>query len=78
MEVAGHIGYGVRPSARRKEAVTAALKLGVREAHHLGIDRVLLCVAEDNGTSQNVIEKYAGIYDSTIRGMRRFGIAANS
>lgn len=78
LEVAGHIGYGVRPSARRKGAATAALKLGVHEAQALGIDKVLLCVAEDNEASRNVIEKCGGVYESTIRGMRRYWIATNS
>lgn len=78
LEVAGHIGYGVRPSARQKGAATAALKLGVHEAQALGIDKVLLCVAEDNEASRSVIEKCGGVYESTIRGMRRYWIATDS
>ncbi|BAU94939.1 acetyltransferase [Corynebacterium suranareeae] len=74
LEVGGHIGYSVRPSARQKGAATAALKLGVQEARAMGIDKVLVCVKEDNVASRTVIERCGGIFESTIRGLRRYWI----
>ncbi|ALC05024.1 acetyltransferase [Corynebacterium deserti GIMN1.010] len=72
LEVGGHIGYSVRPSYRNKGVATAALKVGVDKAHDRGIERVLLCVKEDNPASQTVIERCGGQYESTIRGLRRY------
>ena len=34
-EIGGHIGYGIRPSERRKGYATEALKLGMQEAERL-------------------------------------------
>lgn len=38
LEVGGHIGYAVRPSARRRGHASAALRLALAVAHDLGID----------------------------------------
>lgn len=34
-EIGGHIGYGIRPSERRKGYATEALRLGMQEAERL-------------------------------------------
>ncbi|WP_374472980.1 GNAT family N-acetyltransferase [Phenylobacterium sp.] len=63
----GHIGYAVRPSARRRGLATGMLAetLGwCRE--NLPLERVMLTVAEDNPASQRVIEKNGGLHADTI------------
>ncbi|GEK81094.1 GNAT family N-acetyltransferase [Agrococcus baldri] len=47
----GHIGYGVRPSARGRGVATAALRLVLDRARAMGIERVLIC-CEDNAASR--------------------------
>lgn len=45
---AGHVGYGIRPSARRRGLATWALGRIVDEARLLGMDRVLLVCEAGN------------------------------
>ncbi|MDI2027644.1 GNAT family N-acetyltransferase [Saccharopolyspora sp. TS4A08] len=60
----GHIGYGIRPSARRRGLATWALRGMLDEARGLGMDRVLLVCAEDNAASRRTIERNAGVLES--------------
>ena len=60
----GHIGYGVRPSARRRGAATRMLALTLAEARHRGLQRVLLTCQWDNTGSIRVIERNGGVLDS--------------
>jgi len=76
----GHIGYGVRPSARRRGLASWALgeMLGeVRAA--LGVDRVLIPCLADNVASARTIEHNGGILEGirdTEHGpVRRYWIA---
>lgn len=57
----GHIGYDVRPSARRRGFGTAALELGLHEARRRGIDRARLTVDADNAASVAIIERCGGV-----------------
>ncbi|HUC04871.1 MAG TPA: GNAT family N-acetyltransferase [Acidimicrobiales bacterium] len=57
----GHIGYGVRPSARRRGVATWALTAMLGEARTLGLGRVLLVCAEDNVASARTIERCGGV-----------------
>jgi len=59
----GHIGYEVRPSARRRGHATAMLRKGLRVAHGLGIDPALLTCDHDNVGSQTIIERAGGVLD---------------
>ena len=70
---AGHIGYGIRPSARRRGLATWALGLMLDEARRLGLDRVLIVCAVDNAASVKTIERCGGV----LEGIRdtRFGPA---
>ena len=59
----GHIGYGVRPSARGRGFGTQLLRHGIRSARELGIESVLVTVNDDNRASIRVIEVNGGIAD---------------
>lgn len=74
LEEGGHIGYAVRPSRRREGHATRALRLGVRAAAGLGIDRVLVTCEEDNHGSRRTIERCGGRYEDTRNGKRRYWI----
>ncbi|WP_246104433.1 GNAT family N-acetyltransferase [Rudaeicoccus suwonensis] len=66
----GHIGYGVRPSARRRGIATAALRLGLVEATSIGLQRVLVTCDTDNVASAKTIERCGGRLED-IRGTSR-------
>ncbi|GAA1308817.1 GNAT family N-acetyltransferase [Brachybacterium tyrofermentans] len=70
----GHIGYSVRPSARRQGIASAALELGLAEARGLGISPVLVTCDEDNVASRRTIEKAGGQYENSVEGKRRYWI----
>lgn len=70
----GHIGYSVRPSARRRGIASTALELGRIEARDLGIDPVLITCDEDNVASRRTIEKAGGHYENSVEGKRRYWI----
>ena len=57
----GHIGYGVRPSARNKGHATELLRqalIWIRD--NLGLDKALLSCLEENIASARVMEKNGG------------------
>ncbi len=60
----GHIGFLVRPSARRQGYGVKLLELSLMRARHLGIDRVLLTCDSDNFGSRRVIEENGGALDA--------------
>lgn len=70
----GHIGYSVRPSARRRGHAAAALADALPLARDLGIARVLLTCDEDNAGSRATIEKNGGVYEDSRNGKRRYWI----
>ncbi|GAA1484143.1 GNAT family N-acetyltransferase [Brachybacterium fresconis] len=70
----GHIGYSVRPSARRRGIATAALALGLQEARGLGIAPVLITCDESNTGSRRAIEKSGGRLENTVEGKLRFWV----
>lgn len=74
LEQGGHIGYSVRPSARRRGHATAALGAPLPIAKGLGIDRVLITCDEDNIGSRTVIERNGGVYEDSRAGKRRYWI----
>jgi predicted acetyltransferase len=63
LELGGHIGYDVRPSARRRGHATAMLAAALPWAAKLGIDRVLVTCDEDNTGSRKVIEANGGEFE---------------
>ena len=70
----GHIGYSVRPSARRRGHAAAALANALPIARELGIARILLTCDEDNAGSRATIEKNGGVYEDSRNGKRRYWI----
>lgn len=62
-EFGGHIGYGIRPSERRKWYAKKMLELWLIEAQKLWIYRVLLGCYDDNIASAKTIESNGGIFE---------------
>jgi predicted acetyltransferase len=60
---AGHIGYGIRPSARRRGLARWALGRMLAEAPGFGLDRVLAVCAVDNVASVRTIERCGGVFE---------------
>ena len=60
---AGHIGFGIRPSARRRGLASWALGRMVKEARVLGMDRLLLVCEAGNNASAKTIERHGGILE---------------
>lgn len=70
----GHIGYAVRPSARRKGHATAMLAAALPLAHALGITQALITCDETNVASRRVIEANGGRYIDSIGAKRRYRV----
>lgn len=70
----GHIGYDVRPSARRQGHATAMLATALPVAASLGIDEALLTCDETNIGSRRVIEGNGGRYIDSIGEKRRYWV----
>ncbi len=62
----GHIGYGVRPSERRKGCATEMLRLMLAEAKNRHFWRVLIGAHADNVGSCKVIERCGGVKENTV------------
>ena len=63
---AGHIGYAVRPSERRKGYASQMLAGVLPECRELGIMDVLVTCLESNEGSRKTILKNGGVYESTV------------
>jgi predicted acetyltransferase len=75
----GHIGYGIRPSERRRGLATWAMGRMLVDARHLGLARVLLVCTGDNIASVKSIERHGGVLETDSAGEvgepRRYWIA---
>jgi len=60
----GHIGYGIRPTERRKGFATRLLSLSLEKAKEIGIKNVLVVCDSDNIGSAKTIMNNCGIPDS--------------
>jgi len=74
LNVGGHIGYDVRPSARRRGHATAMLAAALPVARGLGIDSALLTCDEDNIASRTVIEANGGVLEDKRDGKLRYWV----
>lgn len=63
---AGHIGYSVRPSERRKGYAKRMLAMALDEARALGLERVMISCFVENEASRRTILANGGVFDSTI------------
>ncbi|HJB64340.1 MAG TPA: GNAT family N-acetyltransferase [Candidatus Microbacterium pullistercoris] len=74
----GHIGYGIRPSARQRGLASWALAQTLDLARERGYPRVLVTCVDDNVASIRTIEKNGGVLedkrDTGERLMRRYWI----
>ncbi|MBX3093145.1 MAG: GNAT family N-acetyltransferase [Cryobacterium sp.] len=70
----GHIGYGVRPSARGRGVASAALQLCLSEARELGIERVLIVCDADNPASRATILAAGGVLENAPGDIERYWI----
>ncbi|MET8148704.1 GNAT family N-acetyltransferase [Actinoplanes sp. NPDC049668] len=77
----GHVGYGVRPSARRRGLAGWALAEMLGEARALGLERVLIPCLADNVASARTIERNGGVLEGIRHlehvSVRRYWIALN-
>ena len=60
---AGHIGYGIRPSARRRGLAAWAVSQVLENANLLGMNQVLAMCTSDNTASIRILEHLGGILD---------------
>ena len=62
----GHIGYGTRPSERRKGYGTKLCALTLERARQFGIRRVLITCDSDNVGSARIIEANGGVLENQV------------
>ena len=79
LQAGGHVGYGIRPSARRRGLATWAVAQVLPQARALGLDRVLITCQEGNVASARVIERAGGVLedvrDDGAGRVRRYWVA---
>jgi predicted acetyltransferase len=73
-ETGGHIGYDVRPTARRQGHATAMLRAVLPHVNGMGIDPVLITCDVDNIASRRVIEANGGVLEDERSGKLRFWV----
>ena len=78
LEVGGHIGYDVRPSARRRGHATEMLRQALLIARGLGIERALVTCDVDNIGSKTVIERNGGVLEDAREGKLRYWVVAGA
>jgi len=78
LEQGGHIGYDVRPSARRRGHATAMLRAALPVAAALGIEHALVTCDHDNVGSRRVIEACGGAFEDRRADKLRYWIATTS
>lgn len=65
LRAGGHVGYGIRPSARGRGLASWALRSVLPHARALGLDKVLVTCDDSNLASARVIEKAGGVLEDT-------------
>ena len=62
-ECGGHIGYGIRPSERKKGYGTQQLQLVLLKAKELCIPKVMITCDKDNTNSRKLAQKNGGVLE---------------
>ena len=62
----GHIGYGIRPTERRKGYNKISLYLCLLKAKEIGLDKVLLTASDNNLGSVKTIQALGGVLENKI------------
>ena len=65
-QYAGHIGYSVRPSERRKGVAKRMLALALPFCRQLGLQRVMIACQPWNEGSRRTILANGGVYEKTV------------
>ena len=60
----GHIGYGIRPSERKKGYASMMLSFALKECKKIGLSKVLITCSKSNIGSVKTIINNGGILDS--------------
>ena len=63
---AGHIGYSVRPSARRQGVAAWMLSAALPFCREIGLRRVMIACEPRNEGSRRTILKNGGVYEKTV------------
>lgn len=66
LKVGGHIGYGVRPSERKKGYASVMLEQALLICRAMGLKKVLITCDDHNVGSAKTIEKCGGILENEI------------
>ncbi|MDI1461589.1 GNAT family N-acetyltransferase [Catellatospora sp. KI3] len=78
LNAGGHIGYGIRPAARRRGLATWALREVLGHARVRGLDRALVTCDDTNTASARTIERNGGVLedvrDTELGHTRRYWI----
>lgn len=61
LQLSGHIGYGIRPSERRKGYATVMLKMALEKCIDMGIKQVLITCDKSNMASAKTIIANEGV-----------------
>lgn len=81
LKVGGNIGYGIRPSERRKGYAAKMLSLALNITRAMGMERALVTCDEDNIGSERTILKNGGVFESSVeedgKAVKRFWINLN-
>ena len=62
----GHIGYGIRPSERRKGYGTIMLSLALEKCREFGIEKALVTCDKDNIASAKTAKRNGGVLENEI------------
>ncbi len=65
-KIGGHIGYGIKPSERKKGYGTHMLKLALIECKKMGLNKVLITCSPNNIGSVKIIENNGGVLENEI------------
>ncbi len=66
LKFGGHIGYGIRPSERRKGYATIMLKLSLDRCKNMGLHRVLITCDKSNIVSSKTILVSGGALENEL------------